>query len=233
MDLQVFNQNGWEIRTIEKDGAPWFVASDVAKILEYKDPSDAIRRHCKKVNKINQQGVSGVKNAPPVKILIIPESDIYRLIMRSKLEKAEEFQDWVVEEVLPAIRKTGSYSKETPQSFSEALQLAADQAKQIEEQKPMVDFAKSIEGTNQVIGFGDFAKVNGTIGRNNLFKLLRSKKVLMPSNIPYQKYVDSGYFEVREKVIETNSTFTDIISKTSYITGKGQLWLDKKIKEWV
>lgn len=105
--LAIFNYEGLTVRTIEKDGEPWFVAADVAEVLGYVDKADAIRQHCKNVNKITQQGDS---RRPPTNILIIPERDVYRLIMRSKLPAAERFEEWVVGEVLPSIRKTGQYS---------------------------------------------------------------------------------------------------------------------------
>ena len=103
-EIQVFtSQKFGEIRITDNDGQPWFVATDVAKALGYERPNDAIHQHCKKVNKISYGELQYGLN-------IIPESDVYRLIMRSKLESAESFQDWVVEEVLPTIRKTGSYT---------------------------------------------------------------------------------------------------------------------------
>ena len=103
-DITVFTHEMFgEIRVTDKNGDPWFIAKDIADRLGYIDSADAIRRHCKKANKITQEG------APPVNYLIIPESDLYRLVMRSQLTEAEMFQDWVCEEVLPAIRKNGVY----------------------------------------------------------------------------------------------------------------------------
>lgn len=110
-ELAIFesNQYGY-VRGKMIDGEAWFVASDVAKALGYIDASDAVRAHCKKVNKITQQGECPVSvNCPPVTILIIPLSDVLRLVMRSNLPKAVDFQDWVVEDVLPSILKTGQY----------------------------------------------------------------------------------------------------------------------------
>lgn len=81
-------------------GEPWFVASDVAKALGYERPNDAVNTHCKKVNKFSYG--ESPRGAQPYNI--IPESDVYRLIMRSNLPNAERFQDWVVEEVPPPSR---------------------------------------------------------------------------------------------------------------------------------
>ncbi|MCP4762991.1 MAG: DNA-binding protein [archaeon] len=117
-----------------------------------------------------------------------------------------------------------------PQSFSEALQLAADQAKQLEEQKPQVEFAEAIEGSTDKILLGQFAKASGLIGQNKLFSLLRQKGIFFKKsgvNFPYQAYVNNKNFEVVERIANNKIRFT------TYITGKGQLWLTKKIKEWV
>lgn len=106
-DLSIFsNEEFGSVRVIVQDGKPWFIASDVAKALGYERPNDAVNTHCKKVNKFSYG--DSPRGAQPYNI--IPESDVYRLIMRSNLPNAERFQDWVVEEVLPSIRKTGNYS---------------------------------------------------------------------------------------------------------------------------
>ena len=94
------------VRVVEYNGEPWFVASDVARALGYANPAEAIQDHCKKVNKINHHSKT-LPPTPPVNILIIPESDVYRLVMRSNLPGAEEFRDGVVEDVLPSLGETG------------------------------------------------------------------------------------------------------------------------------
>ncbi len=92
------------VRTMVKDGEVWFVAKDVAEILGYRDHINAIKQHCKGVVKHHV-----LSNGGPQEMTIIPERDVYRLIMRSNLPHAERFEEWVVGEVLPSIRKTGSY----------------------------------------------------------------------------------------------------------------------------
>ena len=105
-DLMVFNNDKFgNVRVIMKDGKPYFVGKDVAVCLGYIRPRDAIGRHCKGAVK---QGI--LTNGGIQEMLIIPESDLYRLIMRSELPNAVEFQDWVCDEVLPSIRKNGYYS---------------------------------------------------------------------------------------------------------------------------
>lgn len=106
--MMVFEKEGFgKVRVIENDGGFWFVANDIAQALGYEKPNNAVNTHCKKVNKISYPETGQPLN-------VIPESDLYRLIMRSQLESAERFQDWVVEEVLPSIRKTGSYTIKKP-----------------------------------------------------------------------------------------------------------------------
>ena len=99
-----YNFNGHPVRIVDQDGEPWFVARDVAGILGYADTDDAIRRHCK-----NTQTYTGETPGQVRSIRIIPESDVNRLMMRSNKEEALVFQDWLAEEVLPSIRKTGGY----------------------------------------------------------------------------------------------------------------------------
>lgn len=118
-ELQIFNSEEFgEVRTIEIDGKPYFVGTDVAKALGYNNPRDAVSRHCKGVVKHDTPTSSGVQL-----MSYINEGDLYRLIMKSKLPSAEKFEIWVMDEVLPTIRKTGSYQK--PMTTAEQIQLLA------------------------------------------------------------------------------------------------------------
>lgn len=106
--------------------------------------------------------------------------------------------------------------------------------KQSIEDKPLVEFAKTVEGTNKSISICAMAKLSGLIGRNTLFNKLRDNKILIPfgreRNKPYQRYMDSGYFEVSETIVKR--TTGDQITFTTSVTGKGQTRLMGKIKEW-
>lgn len=118
-ELQIFNSGEFgEIRTIEIDGKPYFVGADVAKALGYNNPRDAVSRHCKGVVKHDTPTSSGIQS-----MSYINEGDLYRLIMKSKLPSAEKFESWVMDEVLPTIRKTGSYRK--PLTTVEQIQVIA------------------------------------------------------------------------------------------------------------
>lgn len=99
---QVFNFNSQQVRTVSKDGEPWFVAKDVAQILGYADTKKAVSAHCKCPVHL-KGGDSSPLTRSPFGVTIIPERDLYRLIMRSKLPAAERFEEWVVGEVLPQI----------------------------------------------------------------------------------------------------------------------------------
>lgn len=143
--LKIFeNPEFGNVRVIEQNGEPWFVASDIAKALGYENPSRDVQRHCKKVNKFSPTESVGTPYN------IIPESDVYRLIMRSNLPNAERFQDWVCEDILPSIRKTGGYGVAAlPQTYIEALEalVESEKAKQkaletVEYQKPLVQIAE-------------------------------------------------------------------------------------------
>lgn len=140
--IQVFRNGAFgSVRVVEHKGEPWFVASDVAKALGYANPQEATREHCKKVNKITQpsKSLTSVKR-PPTFINIIPESDVYRLVMRSNLPGAVEFQDWVCEEVIPTIRKSGGYlatkPDDTPETIlARAVLIAQDTLKRVEAER--------------------------------------------------------------------------------------------------
>ena len=130
-----------KVRVVMQGGDPWFVASDVAKALGYANPQEATREHCRKVNKITQpsESLPSVK-CPPTFINIIPESDVYRLVMRSNLPRAVEFQDWICEEVIPSIRKTGGYliakPDDTPEAIlARAVLVAQDTIRRIEAER--------------------------------------------------------------------------------------------------
>lgn len=216
-----------DIRTVQLNDEPMFVAKDVATILGYSNVNDAIKRHCEGVVKHDLPTSSGIQS-----FSLIPEFDVYSLILRSKLPEAKKFKNWVCKEVLPSIRKSGSYQSQSaiPQSFAEALRLAADMADKLEAAKPKIAFADSVNEAINSVSFRDFAKSVGT-GQNKLYELLRSEGYLMSSfkdrNKPYQKYVDQGLFKLQENVRTDQAGEQQIWFKT-LITSKGQLHFHKK-----
>ena len=179
-DLTIFNSNEFgEIRTVTIDGKPYFVATDVATALGYVNPRKAVNDHCKGVTKRDTPTSSGVQQ-----MSYINEGDLYRLIMKSKLPAAEKFESWVVDEVLPAIRKTGNYQMQAPQgkellalAVLEAQKTIEAQTAEIERMKPKEIFADAVAASHTSILIGDLAKLlrqNGVeTGQRRLFDWLR------------------------------------------------------------
>jgi len=191
-----------------EDGKPLFCAKDVAVALGYTNASKAIGDHCKGVTKRYLFTSTGKKE-----LSFIPESDVYRLVMRSKLPSAERFQDWVMEEVLPTIRKTGRFEIEhpTPQTFSAALRLAAElaeqneeQAKRLEEQRPAVEYHDSFLAAKDLYVTRDVAHSIG-VPERKLIALLEERKILYRPAGPgtklraYGEFVTAGYFSSKPR----------------------------------
>jgi len=237
-EVSIFNFENQNVRTVTIDNEIWFVASDVTKILGYQNGRDAISKHC----------LDGVAKKYTIKdvvnriqeVTIINESGIYQLVMASKMPNAIKFKQWVTEKILPSIRKTGSYSVnqnqfKIPKTFSEALRLAADQAdlieeqnKKIQEDKPKVEYYNIVRETKLGIHIGNFAK-SIDWKPNKLFEWLRENEYFYyrnGENIPYQKYIDAGYFEVRQNANKNSKR----IYFTPLITGKGQIYFTNKLK---
>lgn len=182
----------------------------------------------------------------------IPESLFYMLGFKAENERAVKYQQWLAIEVLPSIRKHGAYMtneviERTLTDPDYLIQLATALKEErlarklaeekIEKQKPLVDFANQVSDTTDLIDMKTMAKLlkdsNINIGRNRLFEFLRIKKILMKDNQPYQQYIDAGYFKVNEYTY-TNSLGQTKTNRQTFITGKGQLYITKKVKEfWV
>ena len=245
-DLQIFeNEVFGKIRTLGKDGEPWFVGKDVAEALGYERPTKAIQDHVDTEDKDEvpiQDSIGRMQNTP-----IINESGLYSLVLSSKLPSAKQFKRWVTSDILPAIRKYGGFL--TPEKVEEVLlnpdtiiRLATDLKSEreqrkaleiiVETQRPKVLFADSVSASKTSILIGDLAKIlkqNGIdIGQKRLFHWLREKGWLIRQkgnsyNMPTQKGMEQGYFEIKETVI-THSDGHVTISKTPKITGRGQVF---------
>lgn len=247
MDLQIFNNEEFgRVRTAQIDDKPYFVATDIANALGYTNPRDAVLRHCKGVVKRDTPTSSGTQQ-----MSYINEGDVYRLIMKSKLPSAERFESWVMDEVLPSIRKNGGYiaGQETmtdDELLAKALMVAnnkiAERDRIIEHQKAKIEydrpktiFADAVATSNTSILVGDLAKIicqNGVqIGQKRLFAWLRENGYLMKNgssyNMPIQRYVQQGLFEVKERSIQ-NPDGSVRITITPKVTGKGQLYFVNK-----
>jgi anti-repressor protein len=256
--FQAFHNSEFgEIRISVIDGKPYAVGIDVARVLEYANPSKAILDHCDDFLKWEDVDSLGRTQ----NMLMISEGDIYRLIIAAANQsrnpeikiKAKGFEKWVFDEVLPEIRKNGYYMTnakaadviENPDAFVKELEernkLLVEENRQLIEEaienEPKVDFANAIMATEDLILLGDLSKVaasNGIrIGQNRTFKLLRKKKLLTATrgadwNAPTQKAMDLGLFKVCERVITTLYGCTKI-SKTTYVTPEGQEYILRKL----
>ena len=242
------NEEFGTVRTLMKDGQPWFVGKDIADALGYSKSRNAIANHVDdedKTTALIQGGGSNYKTT----VVIINESGLYSLILSSKLETAKRFKHWVTSEILPTIRRTGGYVGNEDMFVESYLPFADDAVKnlfrlnlmtirqlneKIRRDEPLVQFANQVADTENVIDIGRMAKLaneeNIRIGRNTLFRWLKGRKILMSNNIPYQQFIDSGYFVVKESVYEQYG-----MQKTyqqTYVTGKGQQYIIRLLKEY-
>lgn len=248
-DLQLFNFENQQVRTLKINDEPYFVGKDVANILGYADSTRAINQH---VDKEDRKSLSYKASGDLVPSLwekkndfsnkvLITESGVYSLIFGSQQPNAKRFKRWVTSEVLPAIRKHGAYMTDekafdvvnNKDGLASLLQQAADQLRQkdiqIEEMKPKALFADAITASETSILVGEMAKIlkNGGVntGQNRFFKWLRENGYLIKRkgtdyNMPTQKSMNLKLFEIKERtIVDGNSTR---IVKTPKITGIGQ-----------
>ena len=110
---EFFNEKFGKVRFVTIDGKPYAVAKDVAEMLGYKDPSSAVSKRCKNSLKTMLEAPCQNGNVVKTQVSLIPESDVYRLIIKSKLPEAEKFEEWVMDEVLPQLRMSGVYITES------------------------------------------------------------------------------------------------------------------------
>lgn len=245
-EMQIFNNADFgKIRATEIDGEPWFVGKDVADILGYQNGSRDINRHVDEEDRQNYQ--NGTFDSPRG-MTVINESGLYSLILGSKLPTAKKFKHWVTSEVLPAIRRHGAYMTDekafdvthNSSGLADLLQQAADQLKQkdiqIERMKPKALFADAVATADTSILVGQLAKIlrqNGVqIGQNRLFNWLRENGYLGKTgnnrNLPTQRAMDLGLFEIKESTFQ-NPDGSVRITRTPKVTGKGQIYFIEKL----
>jgi anti-repressor protein len=229
-DLQIFNNpNFGNVRFLVVKGKGYAVGNDVAAMLEYARPYEAVSAHCK-----GAVTYRVLTNGGEQEVKIIPEGDIYRLIVKAADQsknpeiraKADQIERWIFDEVLPSIRKHGMYAKDElldnpdllldvvtklRQERTERLRLQAENTLM----RPKAEFFDAVADSKDAIDIGSAAKVlNMGIGRNTLFERLRNKRVLMSDNQPYQRYVDLGYFRTIEQKYTKPDGSTHISVKT-------------------
>lgn len=240
---QLFNFNGQQVRTLIISNEPYFVATDVIKILGLTNTTVALSRLDDDERSKFNLGRQGETN-------IVNEYGLYELILASRKPQAHEFKRWITHEVLPSIRKHGAYM--TPQTIEKALlnpdtiiNLATqlkqeqEQRKQLqaenEQMKPKALFADAVATSNSSILIGQLAKIlrqNGVnIGQNRLFAWMRKNGYLgtrgSNRNIPTQRSMDLGLFKTKETVINHSDGHTTV-NITTKVTGKGQQYFINK-----
>lgn len=247
-NISTFNNPAFgSMRAVSVNDEPYFVGKDVATALGYTNTQKAIRDHVDNEDKLTERIVLSGQNR---EVVFINESGLYSLILSSKLPKAKEFKRWVTAEILPAIRKTGGYVNDTAQfvdyyfgqldtNQKQALAMMFDESKrmsnQLKEQAPKVLFANAVEAAHTSILIGDLAKIikqNGTdIGQKRLFDWIRRNGYLIKDgqskNMPTQRAMDMGLFEVKESTIN-NPDGSVRITRTTKVTGKGQTYFVNK-----
>ena len=220
-EIKLFENN--EIRFVtEDDGNFWIVGKDLLKALEY--PESTFRQ----LNNVFRAIPSDWKGHKPIMtpggtqlLLCLSEQGLYFFLGRSDKPKAIPYQRWIAGEVVPSIRRTGSYSINQDSQVKLALdelnrkfdQLAID----VQEMKPKAIFYDAVTETEQLYSIGRVAKIlkddGHPIGRNRLFKILREQNILMPSREPYQRYVNNGMFKM---VLSKKNLYAKTVA-----TGKG------------
>ncbi|MCM1276029.1 MAG: phage antirepressor [Lachnospiraceae bacterium] len=245
-ELKTFDYNGMNVRTVELNSEPWFVLKDVCEVLgisKYRDVAARLDEDERGSFKVDTLG--GAQE-----MTVINESGLYNVILRSDKPEAKPFRKWVTAEVLPSIRKHGAYM--TDKTLEQALtspdfliklatELKTEREKRaaletkVEQDKPKVLFADAVECSKTSILIGDLAKLlrqNGVdIGQKRLFEKLRDEGYLMKfgssKNMPTQRAMDMGLFEVKESTVN-NPDGSVRITKTTKISGKGQRYFITK-----
>ena len=247
-DLKIFeNTEFGQVRMVEVNGKPYAVGVDVAKALEYANPSKAVIDHCKGVSKLGIPSAGGVQETN-----VIPEGDIYRLISKAAdqsknpviKEKAERFESWLFDEVLPSIRANGSYSltKQIPQTLPEALRAYADEVEKnealklqtaqqhqiINELQPKATYYDLCLQNKTLLSVTKIAKDYGMSGNalNNMLHELGVQYKQGDVWLLYQKHADKGYTQSKTHVIDSERS-----AFHTYWTQSGRLFIYSLLKQ--
>lgn len=233
----VFPVTRQKVRTVWHEGSVWFVANDVSACLGFARPEKAIIDHCNHAKTLKGPESGGLTSSPRG-INIIPESDVYRLVMRSKLPAAEQFQTWVCEEVLPSIRKTGGYGgspapatkpQTEDQLILEAMQVLLSRTEtlkaELAEAKPKADYYDALVDDRDLLTFTEAGKLFGMSARSLAAFLRDAKgtphhwlfKGFDGANIPYQPIIDRGLMKVKHRT----SSLNGMPCTQGYFTPKG------------
>lgn len=252
---EIYNFKGQEVRTVTIDNEPYFLGNDVANILGYKRPGDAIKQHIDEDDRktLTYKAFGDLEHSlwkgnDFSNKTFITESGVYALIFGSELPQAKEFKRWVTSEVLPTIRKHGMYATEqlldNPDFAIEVFNRLKEEREvrksleaKIETDKPKVIFADAVSTSKTSILVGDYAKFlrqNGlNYGQNRLFAWMRENGYLISRkgaswNMPTQRSMELGLFEIKETAVQHSDGHVTV-NKTPKVTGKGQLYFSEKL----
>lgn len=246
------HQDFGTIRSLLKNGQPWFVAADVCKALEISNPTMALSRldSDEKMTLSSNESHTG-KRGGAQWYNIVSEPGLYTLILGSRKPEAKAFRRWITHDVIPAIRKTGGYVADSEafvqnylpfadesikNLFRSTLAVIEQQNRKMREDAPKVLFADSVSSSDDDISVGELAKIlaqHGVdFGRNRLFYQLRKDGFLMNHygegyNTPTQKSVRMGIMRLQETAI-TRPDGKVILQKTTKVTGRGQLYFTRR-----
>lgn len=246
-DIQIFkNEQFGQIRVVERDGEPWFVAVDICGALDIANSRDALTRIDE-----DEKGVALTDTLGGAQeVAVVNEPGLYSLVLGSRKSEARAFKRWITHDVIPAIRKTGMYATPAtveamlanPDTMIQVLQAFKDEREQrlaletrVVADAPKVAFADAVETSTDSCLVGQLAKIirqNGyEIGANRLFEYLRKDgylcRVGSNRNMPTQRSMEAGWFEVKESVLENPDGSIRVV-RTPKVTGKGQIYFVNK-----
>lgn len=241
-----FNFNSQSVRVItDNNGEPWFVLADVCKVLALDNPTKVKGRLNEADIQVIDLQALNTKEGRRIKDLVntINESGLYDVVLDSRKQEAKEFRRYVTSEILPSIRKTGSYSITqqfpVPQTFSEALKLAYEQSVVIDQQKQQIEEKDQyIVASNEAsikageILVREFVKSNDLIqiGQNEFYEWMREQGILLKNcREPDQRYVKRGYFTYKPSEEMHGGKFR----YTLRITPRGKIWLARRYLDYL
>ncbi|HEM2749297.1 TPA: phage antirepressor [Streptococcus suis] len=249
MELQIFkNEQFGQVQLLEINNEPWFVGKEIAEILGYKNSRDALSKHVDEEDKgvAKRDTLGGSQDQ-----VIINESGLYSLILKSKLPQAKQFKRWVTSEVLPAIRKHGAYVTNlkaveittNPDALGAFLQNIADQVKRLEmknealevelkETKPKAEYYDLMLANKGLIKTSEIAKNYGRSAQA-FNKLLHKLKVIYKQGetwLPYAKYQTHNYVQLEPFSYTNSRGLPDVKMRTKW-TMKGHIFLYELLKK--
>ena len=205
--LDLFHFKGRQVRTIQLDGEPWFVAADVCDVLGLNNPSQALSY----LDRDERRLITNEAWRTNGNMAVVSEPGLYSLVLRSRRPEAKGFRRWIAHEVIPALRQSGEYRLAAVSSVAavpsgqllqffrrDLLNLAIEAEAECEELRPKAAFFDRVADSSDSFSLAETAKMLETegYGRNNLIKFLRREGILMASNVAKQRYIDRGYFHI-------------------------------------